>query len=310
LSRSRIRVLLVAEEAAGMKAFRLVERAGHALVGVVTASVHEDRRGATVAQLADLAGVQVHDIAAARKPEFATWVRANDIGLLLNVHSLVVLPSAVVAAPAIGSFNLHPGPLPHYAGLNAPSWAIYNGETEHATTVHWMDPGVDTGAIAYEVRVPIHEDDTGLTLSARCARQGVPLIEELFAAAALDPAEIPRRPQVGERRYYGREAPCGGRLDWTWPASRIVNFVRAADYLPFDSPWGHPRSTLPGRDVGIVKATRTHESSGEEPGVVGTPGEGGIRVSACDEWVFVQRMLVEGTYVDATDVVRPGDHLG
>jgi methionyl-tRNA formyltransferase len=307
---SRIRVLLVAEEAAGMKAFQLVERAGHALVAVVTASVHEDRRGATVAQLADLADVQVYDVEAARKAEFATWVRANDIGLLLNVHSLVVLPPAVVAAPAIGSFNLHPGPLPHYAGLNTPSWAIYNGEAEHAVTVHWMDAGVDTGAIAYEVRVPIHEDDTGLTLSARCARQGLPLIEELFAAAALDPTEIPRRPQAGERRYFGREAPCGGRLDWTRPASRIVNFVRAADYLPFDSPWGHPRSTLAEREVGIVKATRTLETSGEAPGVVGSPGNGGIRVSAGDEWVLVQRMLVEGAYVDATEVVRPGDHLG
>jgi UDP-4-amino-4-deoxy-L-arabinose formyltransferase/UDP-glucuronic acid dehydrogenase (UDP-4-keto-hexauronic acid decarboxylating) len=307
---SRIRVLLVAEEAAGMKAFQLVERAGHTLVAVVTASVHEDRRGTTVAQLADRAGVQVHDVAAARKAEFATWVRANDVGLLLNVHSLVVLPSAVVEAPAIGSFNLHPAPLPHYAGLNTPSWAIYNGETKHAVTLHWMDAGVDTGAIAYEVRVPIHEDDTGLTLSARCARQGLPLIEELLADAALDPAGIPRRPQCGERRYFGREAPSGGRLDWTGPASRIVNFVRAADYLPFDSPWGHPRSMLAGQDVGIVKASRTLEPSGEEPGVVGSSVDGGVRVSAGDEWVLVQRIFVEGAYIDASEVVRLGDHLG
>jgi UDP-4-amino-4-deoxy-L-arabinose formyltransferase/UDP-glucuronic acid dehydrogenase (UDP-4-keto-hexauronic acid decarboxylating) len=306
---SRIRVLLVAEEAAGVNAFRLVERAGHSLAAVVTASVHEDRRGATVAQLADLAGVEVHDVAAALNAEFATWIAAHGIELLLNVHSLVVLPSAVVAAPLIGSFNLHPGPLPRYAGLNTPSWAIYNGEAEHAVTVHWMDAGVDTGAIAYDVRVPIHEDDTGLTLSARCARQGLPLIEELLAAAVLDPATIPRRPQVGERRYFGREAPSGGRLDWTGPASRIVNFVHAADYFPFESPWGHPRSTLAGRDVGIVKATRTFETSGNQPGLVGSPRSGGIHVSAGDEWVLVQRVFANEAYVDATEIMRPGDHL-
>jgi hypothetical protein len=68
--------------------------------------------------------------------------------------------------------------------------------------------------------------------------------------------------------------------------------------------------TLAGRDVWIVKATRTLETSGDEPGAVGPPGDGGIRVSAGDEWVLVQRMLVEGAYVDATEVVRPGDHLG
>jgi hypothetical protein len=60
------------------------------------------------------------------------------------------------------------------------------------------------------------------------------------------------------------------------------------------------------RDVGIVKATRTLEASGEEPGVVGPPGNGGIRVSASDEWVLVWRMLAEGAYVDATEIVGPG----
>jgi methionyl-tRNA formyltransferase len=306
---SPIRVLLVAEEAAGLQAFRLVKRVGHTLVGVVTASVHEDRRGATVARLAHAAGVPVQNPAVAREAHFASWIRKNDVGILLNVHSLVVLPAAVVAAPTIGSFNLHPGPLPRYAGLNTPSWAIYNGETEHAVTVHWMDAGVDTGAVAYEVRFPIREDDTGLTLSTRCAEHGLPLVEDLLATAARDPAAIPRRPQEGERRYFGWEAPHEGHLDWTWPAQRIVNFVRAADFLPFASPWGHPVSALAELEVGIVKATRTAEPRGEEPGVVGPRKDGGVLVSAADEWVLVHRVLVDGVYTDATNVVRPGDQL-
>ena len=306
---SLLRVLLVAEEAAGVQALRLVERSGHALVGVATASVHDDRRGATVAQLAGAAGIPVLTTEAIRDPRFASWIDANGVGLLLNVHSLVVLPAAVVGAPAIGSFNLHPGPLPRYAGLNTPSWAIFNGETEHGATVHWMDAGVDTGAIAYEARLPIRDDDTGLTLSVRCVQEGLTLVEDLLATAARDPAAIPRRPQEGERHYFGRAAPCNGRLEWTWPARRIVNFVRAADFLPFASPWNHPVSVLAGREVGIVKATRTAEPPDEEPGVVGTPKDGGVTVSAADEWVLVRRVLVEGVYRDAADVVRAGDRL-
>ena len=73
-------------------------------------------------------------------------MREQGVDLLLNVHSLYLIARrTVVAAPRIGSFNLHPGPLPEYAGLNTPSWAIYNGEREHGVTVHWMEPGVDTG---------------------------------------------------------------------------------------------------------------------------------------------------------------------
>ena len=64
-----------------------------------------------------------------RDPEFAEWMRSEEIDLLLNVHSLYVIHADLVAAPRTGSFNLHPGPLPEYAGLNAPSWAIYHGES-------------------------------------------------------------------------------------------------------------------------------------------------------------------------------------
>jgi len=60
------------------------------------------------------------------------------------------VPEAVLGVPARGAWNLHPGPLPRYAGLNAPSWAIYRGEQRHGVTVHRMDRGIDTGDIAYQ----------------------------------------------------------------------------------------------------------------------------------------------------------------
>ena len=50
----------------------------------------------------------------------------------------------------IGSFNLHPGPLPGFPGLNAPSWAIYERRARFGCTVHWMDAAIDAGLIAYE----------------------------------------------------------------------------------------------------------------------------------------------------------------
>ena len=40
---------------------------------------------------------------------------------------------------------------PEYAGLNAPSWAIYNGEPAHGVTLHWMEAAIDTGPIAWIV---------------------------------------------------------------------------------------------------------------------------------------------------------------
>jgi methionyl-tRNA formyltransferase len=246
-----------------------------------------------------------------REPEFADWIAAQGVDLLLNVHSLYVIDPGVLRAPRIGAFNLHPGPLPEYAGLNAPSWAIYFGETRHAANVHWMDAEIDTGAIAYSAEFDIEEEDTGLSLSARCVREGLPLITQLLQAASVDPSSIPRLAQdLSRRRYFGGHAPDGGRIIWASPARRVVDFVRACDYFPFPSPWGTAASRLDGRELGVLKADRTGRSADAAPGIVGQLEDGSVQVAAGDEWVLISRVQPEGERpVPAADVLAPGMRL-
>jgi methionyl-tRNA formyltransferase len=288
-----VKVLLVAEESAGIQVLRALAGSPHELVAVMTAPPTRGG-GATVGGVAEQLGVPVVPSERVREPETAAWLRKQGVDLLLNVHSLYLIHGDVVAAPGIGSFNLHPGPLPEYAGLNTPSWAIYNGETSHGVTVHWMEPGVDTGAIAYDARFDLSEKDTGLSVSARCVREGVPLILELLKTAATDPDAIPRREQdLSGRRYYKRaDVPDGGRIDWSRPARRIVDHVRASDYFPFPSPWGSPATTLAGRELAVLKASATGEATDSAPGTVGGLRGTGALVAASDEWVLVERVQV------------------
>src|SRR5437588_12997623 len=58
-------------------------------------------------------------------------------------------------------------------------------------------------------------------------------------------------------RYFGKEIPKGGRLSWKRPAREVVNFVRACDYWPYRSPWGHPKVSFEGREIAVAKAIRT-----------------------------------------------------
>jgi UDP-4-amino-4-deoxy-L-arabinose formyltransferase/UDP-glucuronic acid dehydrogenase (UDP-4-keto-hexauronic acid decarboxylating) len=301
-------VLLVAEEAAGIQVLRRLAGSGHEIAGVLTAPQTRGG-GATVAGVAAGLGLQVEASERVRDSALAGWIRDRGVDLLLNVHSLFVVHADVVAAPRIGSFNLHPGPLPAYAGLNAPSWAIYHGEERHAVTVHWMEPGIDTGAIAYEHAFPIAADETGLSLSLRCVREGLQLVERLLEDAAR--AAIPARVQdLSGRRYFGRQAPQDGRIDWSRTAREVVDFVRACDYFPFPSPWGSPLATLGGQDVAILKAARTGSATPEPPGTVGAGRESAVLVAAADEWVEVQRVAADGTPQDAAAVVRPGARFG
>jgi methionyl-tRNA formyltransferase len=308
-----LRVVVVAKESAGVQALDALLGAPESpeIAAVVTATEPEGTRRPLVAAAANRHGLEVVPASTLRGGSFVKTIRDLGVDLLLNVHSLFVLDSDVVRAPRIGSFNLHPGPLPEYAGLNAPSWAIYQGEKTHAVTVHWMDARIDCGPVAYSASFAIDDADTGLSLTAKCVRHGVPLVLQLMADAARDPSSVPAFEQdLRRRRYFGREVPNEGRLVWAESAGQIVRFVRAADYGPFDSPWGIPRTRLADAPLGITKASLTGEPADEPPGTVGSPLErGGVMVAAIDEWVAVHRMWRDGRSVTPSQVCSPGDRL-
>lgn len=309
-ARRPINILLVAEEAAGIQALRAITGTAHRVVGVVTSEHRAGHAAASVRRAAEQLGCRIWPSCVVKDPAFAETMRSARIDVLLNVHSLHLIHPVIVAAPAIGSFNLHPGPLPQYAGLNSPSWAIYNGESQHAATVHWLAPDIDMGPIAFHAQIATEKRDTGLSLSAKCVKAGIPLLLRLLDAAAHDPAAIPRVPQdLGRRRYYGKEVPENGRLRWSQPARSIVRFVRACDYFPWRSPWGHPRARLNGEPLRILKAFCTARLCMALTGTVGDVAEAVAFIAAADAWVGVSRVEINGRVLNASEVLTPGLRL-
>lgn len=63
--------------------------------------------------------------------------------------------------------NIHPSLLPAHRGLHAQRQALEAGVHESGCTVHFVDEGVDTGAIILQRRVPVLADDTEGSLTAR-----------------------------------------------------------------------------------------------------------------------------------------------
>jgi UDP-4-amino-4-deoxy-L-arabinose formyltransferase/UDP-glucuronic acid dehydrogenase (UDP-4-keto-hexauronic acid decarboxylating) len=245
-----------------------------------------------------------------REPGLADELRALPVDVLLNVHSLYLIAPEVLAAPVVGAFNLHPGPLPHYAGLNAPSWAIARGETRHAVTLHWMATGIDTGDVVEAAWFDLSEDDTGLSVSMRCAQLGLGLVDNLLGRLDTEPAVIPRHPQdLSERRYFGREVPHDGWIPWAAPAREVAGFVRACDYRPFDSPWGTPRTRRPdGAEVEINKLALTQQHTDQPPGRVAIDTTGDTAyVATGDRWVRLLELRVDRQFHKPTEVLHHGE---
>jgi UDP-4-amino-4-deoxy-L-arabinose formyltransferase/UDP-glucuronic acid dehydrogenase (UDP-4-keto-hexauronic acid decarboxylating) len=310
-STERLRVLLVAEQAAGVRVLRLLAAGGHAIAAVAT-TLDTAADGTTVRHAAERLDAPLIDARLVRDPAFGDWISREGVDVLLNVNSLHIAAADVIAAPRLGSFNLHPGPLPAYAGLNAPSWAIYHGEADHAVSLHWMTRDVDAGAVAYSASFAIDPEETGLTLTLRCVEHGLPLVSRLLEDAVHQPTRIPSEEQApAGGRFFGADVPQGGALDWNAPARHVLAFVRACDYVPFPSPWGHPRVVDDdGRVVEVVKACATGERSEEAPGtVVRAMPDGGVVVAAADERVVVEQVRVGDEYGAAARLLEPGSLL-
>jgi len=67
--------------------------------------------------------------------------------------------------------NIHPALLPAFPGSNAQRQALEHGVKFTGCTVHIVDEGVDTGPIVCQAVVPVLDDDSVETLSARILKQ-------------------------------------------------------------------------------------------------------------------------------------------
>ena len=67
--------------------------------------------------------------------------------------------------------NIHPALLPAFAGADAQKQALEYGVKFSGCTVHIVDEGVDTGPIVCQAVVPVQDDDTVETLSARILKE-------------------------------------------------------------------------------------------------------------------------------------------
>lgn len=84
--------------------------------------------------------------------------------------------------------NIHPSLLPKYKGLNTYQQAMQAGDSEHGTTVHFVTPELDSGAVILQARVPIFADDEVVDVEARVKEQELhiyPLVVQWFVSGRL-----------------------------------------------------------------------------------------------------------------------------
>ena len=202
---------------------------------------------------------------------------------LLSITNLRILPDAWLALPAKMAINFHDGPLPRYAGLNAPAWALINGESEYGVSFHEMRREIDEGALLVQRSFEIAPDETSLTLNTKCFEAGIDAFAELVSGLATG-SLTPRAQDLSGKSYFGRhDRPAAAAfLDWRRPAPELAALVRALDFGDrYENPLAAAKLEHAGRVAVALSAERVDDVSGA-PGTAVAVDAGGITV-ACGE---------------------------
>ncbi len=108
-------------------------------------------------------------------------LKQHNVDLVCLAGYMRVLTSEFVRQFPDRILNIHPSLLPAFPGLDAQYQALAHGVRVSGCTVHLVDENLDSGPILLQAPVPVLDDDTVETLSARILREEHRIYSEAIA---------------------------------------------------------------------------------------------------------------------------------
>jgi len=156
----------------------LIDAIAKGTLDATIAVVISNKAGAQGLDRASAAGIETltldHRAAATRDDydrQLAAELRARKVRLVCLAGFM-----RLVGAPLLDTFpdailNVHPSLLPAFPGVDAQKQALAYGVKVSGATVHLVTHELDGGPIVLQAAVPVHDDDSVETLSARILEQ-------------------------------------------------------------------------------------------------------------------------------------------
>ena len=124
----------------------------------------------------------------ASSEEMTRLCKERGVGLVCLAGFMRIVKGELLEEYGRRMLNIHPALLPSFRGLHGQKQALEYGVRYSGCTVHFIDEGVDTGPIIVQTVVPILQDDSEETLSARILKEehkAYPEAVKLFAEGRL-----------------------------------------------------------------------------------------------------------------------------
>ncbi len=191
----------------------------------------KDRQAPVHARAAELGLAVRHPQSLKGAAEQAEFVALGADVAVVVAYGLI-LPQAVLDAPARGCLNIHASLLPRWRGAAPIHRAIMAGDAETGICIMQMEAGLDTGPVLLREPVPIGPFETTGALHDRLSAMGAGLIVE--ALERLDTLRPERQPEDGVT-YAAKIDKAEARVDWCREAAEIDRQIRGL--APFPGAW-------------------------------------------------------------------------
>ena len=281
-----MRIVVHGQQAFGKAVLERLLECGEEVVAVCCAPAKEGRREDPLAALAVERGLPLHRPATWRSPEALDLMRSFEADVCMMAYVLLFVPSAVLDAPRLGTFQYHPSLLPHHRGPSSINWPIALGRKRTGLTIFWPDDGLDEGPILLQKTCEIGPDETlGDVYFKKLFPMGVDAMMEsldlLKAGVVLRHAQ--RLDDGSYESWYSRQE---AEIDWNRPVEEVYARIRAANPAP--GAW----TTLKGETVQAFDCARV-EGDGA-PGEVSAVSAEGVAVQAADGRILLKRVRAGG----------------
>ena len=253
------------------------------------------QEGGSFVEIARKMGIPCFEPASPNAAEFVREIRALEPDFFMAVGYMLLLKSDVLAVPRVIASNFHASLLPAYRGKHPVFRALRNGEPFSGLTIHEMSPGLDTGDIIFQVRVPTKETDSVSSLYERIMTASVPLVSDLIAAVAR--GAVPRSPQpAGGASYFGATSEDDFRISWSMETARIARWVTATP--------GQCFADVRGQRLFILDAQAAERTPGVPAGTLTALDPELCRIACSDGSVGIRRVRsAEGREMSAREAL-------
>jgi methionyl-tRNA formyltransferase len=212
---------------------------GHEIAAVYTRAAKPAGRGmklqdTPVAQQAKRLGIPVLTPSTLKPPETVEEFRAFGADAAVVVAYGMILPQAILDAPAQGCYNLHASLLPRWRGAAPINRAVMEGDAESGVMVMKMDVGLDTGDVAMAERLPISDAMTVADLHDALAPLGADLMVRAMGALERGQLRLTKQSEQGVT-YAAKIDKAEARIDWDRSARAVMRHIHGLS--PFPGAW-------------------------------------------------------------------------